>query len=115
MFRKSEFPVVGSWERLDMTTSTLASELRLDVPRPIRKRHRLRYRVGATALALGLTLGGCDVDDTDPTDVTEDEGLTGSTGLVEPDNGGSAPTTLGGGSTSSTSPGGAGTSTTGGG
>jgi hypothetical protein len=71
---------------------------------------RITKRVSATALILGLLVSGCTTDDSDPTDATEDEGITGSTALVEPDNGGSAPTTLGGGTTS-TSSGGAGSST----
>jgi hypothetical protein len=95
-----------------MTTGTLHAELDPAKPKRTRKRSRVRSRVGAAAMVLCLLLGGCSVDDTDPTDVTEDEGVTGSTGLVEPDDSGSAPTTLGGGSSSTSSEADAGSTST---
>lgn len=93
-----------------MIRRTLLSEHDLPEPKPTRRRNR--SRLATATIVLCLVLAGCSVDETDPTDVTEADGVTGSTDLVEPDDSGSVPTTLGGGGSSSTSPEGEGSSTT---
>ena len=104
------FPLFGARVRPGMIRRTLLSEHDLPEPKPTRRRNR--SRLATATIVLCLVFAGCSVDETDPTDVTEADGVTGSTDLVEPDDGGSVPTTLGGGGSSSTSPEGEGSSTT---
>jgi hypothetical protein len=58
----------------------------------------------ATALLVLALLAGCTVDETDPTPVTEADGITGSTRLVDPREGGAVSSTSTTAISSSTSP-----------